>query len=299
MFRYSFKRTRYAQLLRSALVVNFVALIIFALIIVLMGYISILLDYAFFDGDLSTYFTPDFNSEQLAEILQAMDAESPSDLWFNQISILGLDFMQLVTGACLVGVTGFVSSGFLGAMIWGRRENGMLLLAILFGLIHSFGKVYGKVKDKSAKLLAMAESQIVDVGQGAPPKRPPPADTTPDIGLDICSYYRAGVEPNLSHYYRSKEVTQLPNEVVPPPNVKTHTGADSPLPEDNLEIETLPDEIPARHGADSPLPENNLEIETVPDEVPARHQDFADSYRNSYDRLLGGLDQDQPLQAAA
>eukprot|EP01050_Picozoa_sp_SAG11_P005104 SAG11_NODE_346_length_10432_cov_4.883770_4_plen_83_part_00 len=51
-YRYSFKRARYASLLRSALLVNLAALFIFLLIIVGMGYTARFLDWALFNGGL-------------------------------------------------------------------------------------------------------------------------------------------------------------------------------------------------------------------------------------------------------
>lgn len=97
-YRYSFKRARYAQLLRSALLVNLAAIVIFTLIIVAMSYISLLLDWAFFDGGLASYFTPSFDSEQWTDLLDVMEAEDWDTMWFNRVSLLGLNVMQLLTG---------------------------------------------------------------------------------------------------------------------------------------------------------------------------------------------------------
>jgi hypothetical protein len=82
---------------------------------------------------------------------------------------------QLATGACLVGVAGFLSSGFITALFMGgRRDNGMLIFAVAIGLVTAFVKVYSDVKKLSSSFLAKAESVVVDVGESAP---------TPTVGL--------------------------------------------------------------------------------------------------------------------
>lgn len=59
-----------------------------------------------------------------------------------------------------------MSSGFITALIWGRRDNGIFFFAIIYGLIVSFVRVYHAVKDISSAWLKLAESTVLDVGDG-------------------------------------------------------------------------------------------------------------------------------------
>ena len=94
------------------------------------------------------------------------------------------------------GIGGFISSGLVTALIWGRRDNGLFFFAIIYGLIVSFMQVYNTVKDASSRWLKLAESTVLDVGEGV---RTLGYLATHGITL----YYRpGGHEPRLSDWYR-------------------------------------------------------------------------------------------------
>ena len=131
------------------------------------------MDYVF-DTELSSYFVFDFEDEQLQQLREAY-GDVGMAWWEVDTNVLGLNIMQLMTGACVVGVMGFLSSGFITAMLFGRRDGGMLLFAVAIGLITAFFQVYGEVKSISSKWLQKAESTVLDVGARAKPKpRPHP-----------------------------------------------------------------------------------------------------------------------------
>lgn len=221
-YRYSFRRPAWASLLRSALVVHCVAFVLFVFLIALCGHIATVADALLFDGALSHQLGgswDDNQMDQLAELSELYE-ELYGGLFSSDTSILGLSIVQLTTGAALVvrtplslrfrtiflhlsdlglaqGIGGFMSSGFVAALIWGRRDNGLFFFAIIYGLIVSFMQVYETVKNSSSAWLKLAESTVLDVGAGA---RTHGYLATHSIAL----YYRAGRrEPRLYDWYRS------------------------------------------------------------------------------------------------
>ena len=104
-YQYSFQRTAWASLLRSALVLHCVAMVLFLLMIAMCGHIAIVADYLLFDGALSRQFGVDFEDEQIAELHQVsmeLYGDLYSGLFQSNASILGLNIVQLMTGAALV-----------------------------------------------------------------------------------------------------------------------------------------------------------------------------------------------------
>ena len=196
-YRYSFGRPAWASLLRSALCVHFVSLVLFLLLIASCGHLSSVLDYLFFGGGLAGYLTDSLSLDeaQLAELKEIYGEAGL--LSMDQLSLLGLSMAQLTTGAAIVGLAGFVSSGFLYALLWGRRDNGIFIFAVLYGLIHSFIQVYGMVKDRSARWLKMVESTVLDVGDGLVTR------AEIDRRYSVAQNYYSGSkhEPALAAYY--------------------------------------------------------------------------------------------------
>jgi ABC-type uncharacterized transport system permease subunit len=100
-YRYSFQRPAWASLLRSALVVHCVAFVLFILLICLCGHTANVADYLFFDGALSLYLGLSFEDEQMEEIME-LYGDAYGGLFDSNLSVLGLNWIQLTTGAALV-----------------------------------------------------------------------------------------------------------------------------------------------------------------------------------------------------
>jgi len=200
-YRYSFRRPGWASMLRSALVVHFVTLVLFVILIAICGHTANLADYLFFDGGLGKTLGLNFDDDQMAELME-LYGEAGGGLINGDYSLLGLSMVQLTTGAMVVGIGGFISSGFVTALLWGRRDNGIFLFAIIYGLGISFMKVYGMVKASSSGWLKLAESSVVDVGEGV--------QSNGYVQFYMVRYYRAGItdaaggggtEPQLADWY--------------------------------------------------------------------------------------------------
>ena len=73
----------------------------------------------------------------------------------------------------MIGLTGFMSFGVMGPMLWGRgQQDAVLLVAVVFGVFRTFALIYSSVKHRSGRILERAENLIVDVGAPAPPAPP-------------------------------------------------------------------------------------------------------------------------------
>jgi hypothetical protein len=101
-YRYSFRRPAWASLLRSALVVHFVAFILFVFLIALCGHIANVADALFFDGALSHQFGGSWDDKQMDQQLSELYEELYGGLFQSDMSVLGLNIVQLTTGAALV-----------------------------------------------------------------------------------------------------------------------------------------------------------------------------------------------------
>lgn len=173
--------------------VHLVTLVLFIFLIALCGHTANLADFLFFDGGLSHTLGLNFDDDQMAELME-LYGEAGGGLYNSDLSVLGLSMVQLTTGAMLVGIGGFISSGFVTALLWGRRGNGTFLFAIIYGLVHSFMQVYGIVKESSSGWLKLAESSVVDVGEGL--------QSNGYVHFGVIRYYRAGgTEPALAKWY--------------------------------------------------------------------------------------------------
>ena len=115
------------------------------------------------------------NHEVLSHLL------NPSG-WVSSLS-LGLDPSYILASLTLVGVTGFMTLGLLGPLLWPGRGEGdsLLLVVVIVGLMRTFALLYRMVKRRSARVLQHAERLVVDVGTPAPmpPEPPEPAPAAP------------------------------------------------------------------------------------------------------------------------
>lgn len=103
-YQYSFRRPAWASLLRSALVVHLVAVVLFVFLIALCGHCAAVADRLLLDDALSNAFAID--DVQMAEVHQ-LSMELYGEVYgglfkSNDLSILGLSTVQLMTGAAVV-----------------------------------------------------------------------------------------------------------------------------------------------------------------------------------------------------
>ena len=81
-------------------------------------------------------------------------------------------------------------------------------------------QVYSQVKKKSGQWLALAESTVLDVGEGAPPPRPVKPEQNPLPDQSMVGYYTAACkEPDLVVFYsRPATAVVAAAAVAPPPH---------------------------------------------------------------------------------
>ena len=92
---------------------------------------------------------------------------------------MGIHTPYLAASFFVIGLTGFMSFGVMGPMLWGRgQQDAVLLVAVVFGVFRTFALIYSSVKHRSGRILERAENLIVDVGVPAPPAPPAPLEAT-------------------------------------------------------------------------------------------------------------------------
>ena len=98
----------------------------------------------------------------------------------NPARWLGIDAPYLLASMVMIGVSGFLSLGLLGPMLWPARgqQDTLLVVMIVVGLLRTFMLLYGAVKKRSGYFLREAEKMIVDVGESAPDPAPETTEAT-------------------------------------------------------------------------------------------------------------------------
>jgi len=182
LYRYSFRRALYAQVLRSALVLHLVTAMLLVLLLLLGSLLAKFVDERWFGGKL-----PQLESLQLSRSLFSLDGldEDEVDLvasslfsGFDLPQRLGIDVPYLLASLMVIGISGFMTLGMIGPMLWHRgQQDSLLLVMVVVGVFRTFLLIYDTVKRRSGVLLQTAERMVVDVG-GSPPPPPPPAPTT-------------------------------------------------------------------------------------------------------------------------
>lgn len=167
LYKYSFRRALYASILRSALVLHTVTLLVLAVILLTLSLTAQFIDSTWFDSTL-VHLQPEALSAYYAALV------SPA-------SWLGVDAAYVMASLLVIGVTGFLTLGMFGPMLWpGRGQQDTILVVVIFiGLLRTFVVIYKKVKSWSGRLLQKAESVIVHVGASPPMPRERPPTTLP------------------------------------------------------------------------------------------------------------------------
>ena len=166
LYKYSFRRAMYASVLRSALVLHVITLLLLGLVLLLFALLAQWADRRYLGGVMRQYtalFTP--NELTYASSKGALGGSSS---FFSHY--FGVDGSYLLASFTVIGISGFLSLGMLGPMLWpGRGQHDtMLLIMIVVGVVRTFTLLYNIVKKRSGYLLREAEKMIVDVGDPAP-----------------------------------------------------------------------------------------------------------------------------------
>ena len=159
LYKYSFRRALYASILRSALVLHLITLLLLAMLLFCVAITAQHIDESYLNGTLRANLPiPTISSE-----LQTTVSDGPA-------AYFGIDASYLLASLTVIGVSGFLSLGMLGPMLWPGRgqQDSLLIIMILVGLARTFMILYGSVKKRSGRLLREAERMIVDVGESAP-----------------------------------------------------------------------------------------------------------------------------------
>ena len=174
LYRYSFRRALYAQILRSALVLHLLTLVSMLLLLVTLAGAMQLLDAALLDGAIANLK----RSRTLAKFLglDGVTRKSLRRLRDSHVAtwlvdhvphdFFGLDSAYVVSALLLIGLSGFLSLGVIGPMLWQRDDPiFFLLIVVAIGVSRSSLLLYGRLKRISARLLSTAERMVVNVQQ--------------------------------------------------------------------------------------------------------------------------------------
>mmetsp|Transcript_9558 Transcript_9558/g.13360 ORF Transcript_9558/g.13360 Transcript_9558/m.13360 type:complete len:1184 (-) Transcript_9558:21-3572(-) len=169
-YRYSFHRTLYAQVLRSALVLHAASAFILVFLILASAHVLRKCDDSFFEGNMAASLTPD-----LASIDLPKDAVLPPELvqsYFNRVWIFGLTGPHLLLGVVTVGVVGWLCTFWhYIPMVWAPGRNRTILpILIIIGMVKVLTITYELMKRVSGHYLQAAENLILEVGEGYKPK---------------------------------------------------------------------------------------------------------------------------------
>jgi len=189
LYRYSFRRALYAQVLRSALVLHLVSLVALLILLTTCSVATQAIDRRFFGSSLSQleYFQLPPLIDDIGDFSSPtrrgdMDSRGRSSLDEDGSVLLpiaphlkswldgfGIDLPYVMASLSLVGVAGFLSLGLIGPMLWHRgQHDAVFLLIVLVGVSRAFWLIYKYTCRLSASLLTEAEKLVVDVGVSAP-----------------------------------------------------------------------------------------------------------------------------------
>ena len=166
-YKYSFRRALYASVLRSSLVLHLFTMILLCVILVLLSLVAQAVDHRFLDGTLQLY------TNVLTPTLLGTGADGAAVTWATH---LGVDVSYFVASLTMIGLSGFLSLGVLGPMLWPGRgqHDATIIIMVVIGVARTFILIYSLVRRWSGTLLREAEKMVVDVGASAPdlPARP-------------------------------------------------------------------------------------------------------------------------------
>lgn len=181
-YRYSFGRTTYANILRSALVLHLFTIVAFLGTVVLCGHLAFLVEPLFM-GDSGFTSFPEAWNDTLTEMLANgtdLEVEFVREKFIeplSSVSIAGLNFLHLMVGLSLVGFAGFVSMRIFWVPIFGGHADGIEgPVIIVIGVVRVLCGIYYIFKALSGRLLHAAESCILEVGVAADAE--PDSDST-------------------------------------------------------------------------------------------------------------------------
>ena len=109
-------------------------------------------------------------------MLGALSGELSGAEWTDERALLpwiGVDPPYLLASLSLIGLSGFLTLGMMGPVLWHRgQHDSVLVLVIVVGIVRTFWLIYLGVTRVSGSLLQEAERLVVDVGVPAPVCRP-------------------------------------------------------------------------------------------------------------------------------
>ena len=179
LYRYSFRRTLAAQLIRSVLVLHLITTMLLIVLLLLGAGLIALIDSTFLENSM-------VQIHWLHALVESASAERDDAAGMLGGGLGGTLLDGLLSsgwGAYIfwsfvsLGLLGFLTLGMMGPVFFGggRRghgHEGMLLLFVVVGIIRTFSLIYDFVKVRSGHLLQHAERLIVEVGAAAPEPAP-------------------------------------------------------------------------------------------------------------------------------
>ena len=133
LYRYSFRRTLYATVLRSALVLHLVTFLLLLLILFAGSHAAQFADTHWLGGSILE-MSP-FNIKELKDMkleLSVLAGSAEEGSLMTLMRWLGVDASYLLTSLVLIGATGFLTLGMMGPMLWHRGHQDTLLFVVPF-----------------------------------------------------------------------------------------------------------------------------------------------------------------------
>lgn len=168
-FQYSFQRALYASILRSALVLHSITLLLFAGTVLLCGYVCYYVDWLQ-NGDGTTEVLSQDLVDHFVNVsgLDDIDKEEFRRLadGLNSFTFGGISLAHILNGIMMVGLSGCVSSSifFFGRLsMTDTTMLPLMLVVVIVGLLRVFYALYHFIKQFSGKVLASAESMILEI----------------------------------------------------------------------------------------------------------------------------------------
>jgi len=168
-FQYSFQRALYASILRSALVLHSITLLLFAGTVLLCGYVCYYVDWLQ-NGDGTTEVLSQDLVDHFVNVsgLDDIDKEEFRRLadGLNSFTFGGISLAHILNGIMMVGLSGCVSSSifFFGRLsMTDTTMLPLMLVVVIVGLLRVFHALYHFIKQFSGKVLASAESMILEI----------------------------------------------------------------------------------------------------------------------------------------
>lgn len=159
----------YASILRSALVLHSITLLLFAGTVLLCGYVCYYVDWLQ-NGDGTTEVLSQDLVDHFVNVsgLDDIDKEEFRRLadGLNSFTFGGISLAHILNGIMMVGLSGCVSSSifFFGRLsMTDTTMLPLMLVVVIVGLLRVFYALYHFIKQFSGKVLASAESMILEI----------------------------------------------------------------------------------------------------------------------------------------